>query len=522
MTLKGFNKEPACFMKKILRFIKIFRKILKVNFTVYIKHNKYKFLLKLIRNLFLSYSDNSKNIGKQLKNILEELGPIFVKFGQLLSTRHDMLSPEIIEELSILQDKVKPFAFVEVKKIIESDLDESIENIFSNFKEEPVASASVAQVHYAELKDNRKVAVKVLRPNMKKQIDLDLNLLEFFASIAEFILKDGKRLKPREIVNEFRKHLYNELDLTIEAANCSQIRRNFLNTDIIKIPENYWEYCSQNVLVMERLEGMSISDIENLKNNNINLKKLAEDGVDIFFTQVFRDGIFHADMHPGNIKVSNDGKYIALDFGIVGSLDEVDKYYLARNFMAFFKRDYKDVAQAHVDSGWVPKNTNIIDFETSIRAVCEPIFDKPLKEISFGKLLLNLFRTARKYNVVIQPQLILLQKTLFNVEGMGRRLYPDLDLWKTAKPNLEKWVSKEVGFKKIFSEFKKELPDIVKDFPKLPRLFKNFLQNSREFDSRKFFIFEKTNKLNNKINFICFLNLILTLGLLLIFYFVIA
>ena len=349
-----------------------------------------------------------------------------------------MLSPEIIEELSILQDKVKPFDFVEVKKIIESDLDESIENIFSNFKEEPVASASVAQVHYAELKDNRKVAVKVLRPNMKKQIDLDLNLLEFFASIAEFILKDGKRLKPREIVNEFRKHLYNELDLTIEAANCSQIRRNFLNTDIIKIPENYWEYCSQNVLVMERLEGMSISDIENLKNNNINLKKLAEDGVDIFFTQVFRDGIFHADMHPGNIKVSNDGKYIALDFGIVGSLDEVDKYYLARNFMAFFKRDYKDVAQAHVDSGWVPKNTNIIDFETSIRAVCEPIFDKPLKEISFGKLLLNLFRTARKYNVVIQPQLILLQKTLFNVEGMGRRLYPDLDLWKTAKPNLRK------------------------------------------------------------------------------------
>lgn len=424
--------------------------------------------------------------GVRLRQALEDLGPIFVKFGQLLSTRRDLLPADIADELARLQDRVPPFdsdlAIAQIKKSLGAHPDE----LFAHFERKPVASASIAQVHFARLKNGKEVAVKVLRPGVKKSIEEDIALMKIAAGWIERLWADGKRLKPKEVVAEFDKYLHDELDLMREAANGSQLRRNFTGSDLLAIPEMYWDYCSTSVIVMERMRGIPISQTERLIAAGVDLKKLSRDGVEIFFTQVFRDGFFHADMHPGNIQVSVEpetfGRYIALDFGIVGTLTDFDKDYLSQNFLAFFRRDYKRVAEAHIESGWAPKETRVDELEAAVRACCEPIFDRPLKDISFGQVLLRLFQTSRRFNVEVQPQLVLLQKTLLNVEGLGRQLDPDLDLWKTAKPYLERWMNEQVGWRGLVQRFKEEAPRYNQLLPELPRLMHQALLNRTEPD----------------------------------------
>ena len=410
----------------------------------------------------------------RLRMALEELGPIFVKFGQVLSTRPDLMPPDIVAELSRLQDRVPPFPSELAVAQITRSLGTHPDELFAAFDHTPVASASIAQVHFATLKNGKEVAVKVLRPGMKTTIDEDLALMQMAASLIEKVWPDSRRLKPREVVGEFDKYLHDELDLMREAAQASQLRRNFAGSSLLMVPEMYWDYCSSSVIVMERMNGIPISQTERLVAAGVDLKKLSSDGVEIFFTQVFRDGFFHADMHPGNILVSVDeasfGRYIALDFGIVGTLNDFDKDYLSQNFLAFFRRDYKRVAEAHIESGWAPKNTRVDELEAAVRACCEPIFDRPLKDISFGQILLRLFQTSRRFNVEVQPQLVLLQKTLLNIEGMGRQLDPELDLWKTAKPHLERWVSEQVGWRGLIERLKAEAPRYSHILPALPRL----------------------------------------------------
>lgn len=422
--------------------------------------------------------------GARLRQALEHLGPIFIKFGQVLSTRRDLLPPDVADELAKLQDQVPPFPPAQARAMVESALGRPIEAIFSSFEAEPVASASVAQVHFAVLLDGREVAVKVLRPGMLAVIDDDLALLHQLARWVERLSADGKRLRPREVVAEFDTYLHDELDLVREAANAAQLRRNMASLDVILVPEMHWDYCTQTVLVMERMKGLPVSQVDRLREAGVDIKKLARDGVTIFFTQVFRDGFFHADMHPGNIQVSvapeTFGRYIALDFGIIGTLTEVDKDYLAQNFIAFFRRDYKRVAELHVESGWVPASTRIDALEQAIRAVCEPQFDRPLKEISLGQVLMRLFQTSRRFNVEIQPQLVLLQKTLLNVEGLGRQLDPDLDLWSTAKPFLERWMNEQVGWRALLRELKNEAPRYAQLIPQLPRLLHQSLAAHRQ------------------------------------------
>ena len=418
--------------------------------------------------------------GARLRMALERLGPVFVKFGQVLSTRRDLLPADLADELAQLQDNVPPFPAARARQLIEKAFGKRIEDVFASFEAEPVASASIAQVHFATLKDGRDVAVKVLRPNILGVIDDDLALLRTVAGWVGKLSADGKRLKPREVVAEFDNYLHDELDLVREASNASQLRRNMTGLNLVMIPEMHWELCTQTVIVMERMKGMPISSAAALRDAGVDIPKLARDGVTIFFTQVFRDGFFHADMHPGNIQVSVDpltfGRYIALDFGIVGTLTEFDKEYLAQNFIAFFRRDYKRVAQLHVESGWVPANTRVDELEGAIRAVCEPHFDRPLKDISLGQVLLRLFQTSRRFNVEIQPQLVLLQKTLLNVEGLGRDLDPELDLWATAKPFLERWMNDQVGWRGLIEGLKNEAPRYVQLLPELPRLLHQALQ----------------------------------------------
>ena len=418
--------------------------------------------------------------GVRLRQGLERLGPIFVKFGQVLSTRRDLLPPDLADELAQLQDNVPPFAAEEARRLVERAYGRPIDTIFATFEAEPVASASIAQVHFATLKDGREVAVKVLRPGMLEAIEDDLSLMRTLARWVERTSADGKRLKPREVVAEFDNYLHDELDLVREAANAAQLRRNMQGLDLILVPEMVWDLCKQNVLVMERMNGVPISQVQRLRDAGVDIPKLARDGVTIFFTQVFRDGFFHADMHPGNIQVSiapeTFGRYIALDFGIVGTLTEFDKEYLAQNFIAFFRRDYKRVAELHVESGWVPPSTRVDELEGAIRAVCEPHFDRPLKDISLGQVLLRLFQTSRRFNVEIQPQLVLLQKTLLNVEGLGRQLDPELDLWNTAKPFLEDWMNQQVGWAGFVERLKNEAPRYVQLLPELPRLVHQALQ----------------------------------------------
>jgi len=423
--------------------------------------------------------------GQRLREALERLGPIFVKFGQVLSTRRDLLPFDIADELALLQDRVPPFPSAVAVAIIERSFGRPLGEVFVDFTHQPVASASIAQVHFAVIKDRngqtREVAVKVLRPGMLNVIDKDLSLMRMMAAWVDRLSADGKRLKPREVVAEFDKYLHDELDLIREAANAAQLRRNMDGLNLVLIPEMLWDFCHTEVIVMERMNGVPISQVERLRQAGVDIPKLARDGVTIFFTQVFRDGFFHADMHPGNIQVSLDpatfGRYVSLDFGIVGTLTEYDKEYLAQNFTAFFRRDYKRVAELHVESGWVPADTRVDELESAIRAVCEPYFDRPLKEISLGMVLMRLFQTSRRFNVEIQPQLVLLQKTLLNIEGLGRQLDPELDLWSTAKPFLEKWMIDQVGPKKLWHQLVAEAPRYAKLLPELPRLVHDFLKH---------------------------------------------
>jgi len=422
--------------------------------------------------------------GVRLRRALERLGPIFVKFGQVLSTRRDLLPLDVADELAKLQDRVPPFPGAQSVAMVEHAFGRRLDEVFASFDAEPVASASIAQVHFATLRDGREVAVKVLRPGMLTAIERDLALLHRLAGWVERVSVDGKRLKPREVVAEFDMYLHDELDLVREAANAAQLRRNMAGLGLVEVPEMVWDLCTPSVMVMQRMHGVPISQTDRLREAGVDLKKLARDGVTIFFTQVFRDGFFHADMHPGNIQVSTQpatfGRYIALDFGIVGTLTDSDRDYLAQNFIAFFRRDYKRVAELHVESGWVPPATRIDALESAIRAVCEPHFDRPLKDISLGQVLMRLFQASRRFNVEIQPQLVLLQKTLLNIEGLGRQLDPDLDLWSTAKPFLERWMNEQVGWQGLLERLKDEAPRYAKLLPELPRLMHAALQPRSE------------------------------------------
>ena len=441
--------------------------------------------------------------GQRLREALERLGPIFVKFGQVLSTRRDLLPPDIADELSRLQDRVPPFASSVAVGIIEKSFNKPLTEVFASFEQVPTASASIAQVHFATLHDGREVAVKVLRPDMLPAIEKDLTLMKTMAGWVENASADGKRLKPREVVAEFNKYLHDELDLLREASNAAQLRRNMAGLNLVLIPEMYWDYCRPDVMVMQRMTGVPISHTQRLRDAGVDMHKLARDGVTVFFTQVFRDGFFHADMHPGNIQVSlapeTFGRLISLDFGIVGTLTEIDKEYLAQNFIAFFRRDYKRVADLHIESGWVPAQTRSDELEAAVRACCEPYFDRPLKEISLGLVLMRLFQTSRRFQVEIQPQLVLLQKTLLNIEGLGRDLDPDLDLWATAKPFLERWMLEQVGPEKLLAQLKAEAPSYAKLLPALPRLLSQYLKSpgliSRQEMAQMMAEQKRTNKL---------------------------
>jgi ubiquinone biosynthesis protein len=416
----------------------------------------------------------------RIRRALEDLGPIYVKFGQILSTRRDLLPDDVATELARLQDRVPPFPGTQARATIEQAYGHSLEEVFTDFDETPLASASIAQVHTARLHNGAEVVVKVLRPRVRHMIRRDVTLLFYMASLAERYWKEGRRLRPCEVVAEFEKTLYDELDLLREAANASQLRRNFAGSAALYVPEVYWPYCRHGVMVMERISGTPISDVPGLQAQGIDLKELSERGVEIFFTQVFHHNFFHADMHPGNIFVSPEGCYIAVDFGIMGTLNPVDQRYLAENFLAFFRRDYRRVAELHVESEWVPQGTRVDEFEAAIRSVCEPIFERPLKDISFGHLLLRLFQTARRFNMQVQPQLVLLQKTLLNIEGLGRQLYPDLDLWKTAKPFFERWMSEQVGTRAFLRNLRNSLPVWTETLPEIPQLLHHALKQTLE------------------------------------------
>ncbi len=421
--------------------------------------------------------------GVRLRKALEELGPISVKFGQMLSTRPDLLPEDIAEELARLQDAVPPFPGDAAVRLIEQALGGKLETYFSEFNREPVASASVAQVHIARLHDGTEVAVKVLRPGIGPVIERDLELLYLLARLAMRYVPEARRLRPVEVVDEFNKTIHDELDFRVESANASRLRANFEGSDLLYVPRVYWDLTRRTVMVLERIHGIPVGNIEALKAAGIDMRKLAHNGVEIFFTQAFRDGFFHADMHPGNIFVSPEGQYRAVDFGIMGTLGEKDKRYLAENFLAFFNRDYHAVADAHLRAGWVPPGTRVEEFEAAIRTVCEPVFARPIKDISFGRFLLHLFQTARRFNMEIQPQLVLLQKTLFNIEGLGRRLYPDLDLWETAKPYLERWMREHMGPRAFMRTLRKELPKWWATLPEIPALIHEGLRRAGQDES---------------------------------------
>ena len=424
-------------------------------------------------------------LGARLRHALEELGPVWIKFGQMMSTRRDLFPPHIADQLALLQDHVAPFDGAKALQLIEKSLGTPVSTQFDDFDINPLASASIAQVHTATLKENGKaVVIKVIRPDILPVIQADMKLIKRMARWVPRLLPDGRRLRPQEVVADYEKTLLDELNLLREAANAIQLRRNFDDSEMLYVPEVYSDYCSETMLVMERIYGIPVSDVASLEQHGVNMQLLAERGVQVFFTQVFRDSFFHADMHPGNIFVSyehpENPQYIGIDCGIVGSLNKEDKRYLAENFIAFFNRDYRKVAELHVDSGWVPPDTNVEDFEFAIRTVCEPIFEKPLAEISFGHVLMNLFNTARRFNMEVQPQLVLLQKTLLYVEGVGRQLYPQLDLWKTAKPFLESWIKDQIGLPAIFRALKEKAPFWAEKLPELPELFYGSLQQHKQ------------------------------------------
>ncbi|MBN1378353.1 MAG: ubiquinone biosynthesis regulatory protein kinase UbiB [Gammaproteobacteria bacterium] len=448
---------------------------------------------------------------ERIRKALEDLGPIFVKLGQIISTRRDLLPQDIADELALLQDQVAPFPTKQARKIIEQSLGCSIAEVFTQFDEKPLASASVAQVYGATLHDGRNVVVKVIRPNIIKTIERDTGLMQLIADLGERYSVEARRLRPTQLVSDFKRTVFDELDLVREAANASQLRRNFEKSELLHVPEVYWQWTSKQVMVMERISGVPIDDIRQLASHKVNMQKLAERGVEIFFKQVFVDNFFHADMHPGNIFVDvlnpENPRYIAVDFGIVGTLSDEDKRYLAKNFLAFFNRDYRRVAQLHLDSGWVPAHVHVGDLETAIRTVCEPNFSRPLKEISFGQILVRLFQTVRRFDFVIQPQLVLLQKTLLNIEGIGRQLYPDLDLWSTAKPFMEKAMREEVLLDTLISKLPGEKPEWLRRLPDLPGYIEKIVRDAAQgrlsvrLQAQELRQFQKVLKQGNRRNF---------------------
>ncbi len=474
-----------------MRFYKIISVLLRHGIDEMIPQDKRPWWGKLLRiSLFwLRNQHTEKPLGERLRLALESLGPVFVKLGQMLSTRHDLIPTEMVVELSKLQDQVPAFSGKQAQQVIERSLGFKLDTVFHSFSQEPLASASIAQVHAAELKDKKtgelkQVVIKVIRPDILITINADLGLMESMAVLAAKLLPDGRRLKPVEVIKEYRKTLMDELNLAREAANAIQLRRNFTDSELLYIPEVYSDFSRQNVMVMERIYGIPISEVNSLQAAGINLQVLAERGVEVFFTQVFRDSFFHADMHPGNIFVDPERqqspRYLAVDFGIVGTLSREDKRYLAENFIAFFNRDYRRVAELHIDSGWVPAHINVEEFESDIRTVCEPIFEKPLAEISFAHVLLNLFTTARRFEMEVQPQLVLLQKTLLYVEGLGRNLYPQLDLWKTAKPFLERWMQEQMGWRAMWRSLNEQAPRWAEKLPEVPMLLYDTLQGLKQ------------------------------------------
>jgi ubiquinone biosynthesis protein len=422
--------------------------------------------------------------GERLRLALEELGPIFVKFGQALSTRRDLLPADIADELAKLQDRVPPFDGAIAVAAIEKAFGRPIAEIFGSFDPKPLAAASIAQVHVATLQNGGEVVVKILRPGMRELIDLDLEVLDYLAELAQEYWQDSRRLRPIELVREYRKTILDELDLLREAGNAAQLKRNFAGSSLLYVPEVHWDYCRVNIMVMERIHGVVVNDLEELRARGANIPKLAENGVEIFFTQVFRDNFFHADMHPGNIFVQTDDpqnpRYAAVDFGIVGTLQARDQHYLAENFMAFFDRNYHRIAALHVESGWVPRGTRVDELEAAVRTVCEPIFNKPLKEISFAQVLLRLFETARRFDMQVQPQLILLQKTLFNIEGLGRQLYPELDLWKTAQPYLRRWMRQRMSPRAVLGRARAQLPDVLLALQQVPQILQTAVRDAAD------------------------------------------
>ena len=471
-------------MQRLLRINQIFVKHDLDEFVVHLHlFRPYRLFLRLLPWRWLRQTRLPRAV--RLRQALEELGPVFVKFGQMISTRPDLLPEDVALELSKLQDKVPPFPGAQAQALIEQAYGNELAQHFSDFELEPVASASVAQVHFARLLDGTEVAVKVLRPNIKPVIERDIALLYTLARLALRYWDDAKRLRPVEVVHEFNKTIHDELDLMREAANASQLKANFSDSNLLYVPTVYWDHTRRDVMVMERIHGIPISDIDGLRQAGIDLRQLSHNGVEIFFTQAFRDGFFHADMHPGNIFVSQEGQYRAVDFGIMGSLGDKDKRYLADNFLAFFNRDYRAVAEAHLRAGWIPRDTRAEDFEAAIRSVCEPIFAKPIKDISFGRLLLQLFQTARRFRMEVQPQLVLLQKTLFNIEGLGRRLYPELDLWDTAKPYLEQWMRNELGPRAFVRAMRRELPKWWQALPELPVIVHDILRREQDGGSER-------------------------------------
>ena len=489
-------------MLQLTRLVKIIGAVARYRLDNLVRLERMPFLarwfIRLLPWRYLIHNDDPR--GVRLRQFLEALGPIFIKFGQLLSTRRDLLPDDVSNELAWLQDQVTPFPSSQAVEIIERSLGQPVGELFARFDHEPLASASVAQVHSARLLTGEEVVVKVIRPGIEKVIHKDIRLMMLLSRLLLLLVKDVRRLRPLDVVRDYERTILDELDLLREAANASQLRRNFLASPLLYVPPVFWDYCRPRVMVMERIYGVPVSDLETLRCRGTDMKKLAERGTEVFFTQVFRDRFFHADMHPGNIfvDISNpaEPRYIGIDCGIIGTLEPEDQYYLASNLMAFFKRDYRKVAQLHVDSGWVPSDTPVGELEVAIRTVCEPIFEKPLKDISFGHLLVRLFQVARRFNMEVQPQLVLLEKTLLNVEGLGRQLYPDLDLWVTAQPYLEKWMKDQVGVLGIAKSIHKNAPDWILGMPNMAQNALNGIRQLSDHQQRMLDVYKKAEQRN--------------------------
>jgi ubiquinone biosynthesis protein len=473
-------------LRVLARLIQIQRVLLKHGLDDFVKathlYRPLRFLFYLSPDVWFERRRRASR-GERLRLALEELGPIFVKFGQAVSTRRDLLPDDIANELVKLQDRVPPFDGAVARRIVEEAYGRPVTQVFAAFDEAPLAAASIAQVHTARLVDGKEVVVKVLRPGMRDVIQRDLEVLYALAGLASSYWSESRRLRPLEVVREYEKTVLDELDLMREAANAAQLKRNFAGSNLLYVPEVYWDYCRVDVMVMEHIHGVPISDMASLRAAGTDIRKLAENGVEIFFTQVFRHNFFHADMHPGNIFVLIDDpanpRYAAIDFGIVGTLDPRDQHYLAENFLAVFDRDYRRVAVLHVESGWVPSGTRIDEMESAVRTVCEPIFDKPLKDISFGTILLRLFEISRRFDMEVQPQLILLQKTLLNIEGLGRDLYPDLDIWQTASPILREWMRERTSVRSVLAGLRSQWPDLIEAARTWPPLIKNLMRRAQ-------------------------------------------